>query len=211
MRLRFLIGLLAACALGATVAPASGSSAATCLTYPGDTLLDMQGVVRVYAVSVPARPTPKTVVSVYSCKPGRTARTRLIVEHDDSDGGYTCAPATLNSTKSWLAIDCAYVGGTSTLDHVYEFPLGTAVGPRAAAVVGGGLVGVTTSGGLALVDGCDSTLEIADSGGVRVIAPASVTDPAVGGAHVYWSTGTVTGVATATGHPKGSLTTPGTC
>lgn len=211
MRPSVSTGLLAACALAVAAAPASGSSAATCLTYPGDTLLDVSGVIRIYSASVPARPTPRTVVSVYSCKPGRTARTRLIVEHDDSDGGYTCAPATLDSTKAWVAIDCAYVGGTAILDHVYEFPLGSTVGHRVASVVGGGLVGVTTSGGLALIDGCDQTLEIADAGGVRVVAPASVTDPAVGGAHVYWTAGASTGVAVASGHPRGSLTTPGQC
>ncbi|HWH10763.1 MAG TPA: hypothetical protein VG165_06515 [Solirubrobacteraceae bacterium] len=213
MRPRLVISLLAAsAAVAAVVAPASGSTVrTTCLTYPGDTLLDMQGVLRVYAVSVPVRPTPKTVVSVYWCKPGRTARTLLVVEHDDSDGGYTCAPATLDSNESWLAIDCAYVGGTATLDYVYEFPLGTTVGHRTATVSGGSLVGVSTSGGLAVVDECDSTLEVADATGVHVVAPAGVTDPAVGGAHVYWSTATGTGSNTPRGHPKGALTTPGTC
>lgn len=211
MRLRLAISLLAVCALVLAVAPASGSSAATCLTYPGETLLDVAGVVRVYSVSVPARPSPKTVVSVYSCKPGRTARTRLIVERDDSDGGYTCDPATLDTGAAWLAIDCEYVGGAAVGDYVYEFPFKSTVGHRVASVVGGGLLGVTTSGGLALIDGCDQTLEIADAGGIRVVAPASATDPAVGGAHVYWTAGATTGSATATGHPSGSLTTPGQC
>jgi hypothetical protein len=212
MRTRLLVGLLAVCVLTAIVAPASGSSTAgSCLTYAGDTLLDIQGVVRVYVASVPPRPTDRTVVSVYACKPGKTARTRLIVEHDDSDGGYTCNPAMTDTNMSWLAVDCAYVGGTFVFDHVYEFPLGSSVGRRTAAVAGGALVGVTTSGGLALIDGCDSTLELADAGGVHVIAPETATDPAVGGAHVYWSTTTTPGTATATGHPAGSLSTPGKC
>lgn len=213
MHMRLLIGLLAAAGPAAAItAPASGSAARpTCLTYPGDTLLDMQGVLRVYTVSVPARPTPTTVVRVYACKPGRTARTLLVVERDDSDGGYTCAPASVDSNRSWLAIDCAYVGGTATTDYVYEFPLGSAVGRRTASVSGGALVGVSTSGGLALVDECDSTLEVADTTGVHVVAPAGVTDPAVGGAHVYWSTATGTGSSMPRGHPRGSLTTPGTC
>jgi hypothetical protein len=211
MRAKALIGLVAAAGLVALVTPASGSSTTTCLTYPGDTLLDIQGVLRVFAASVPARPTDRTVVTVWACKPGRKTRTRLIVEHDDSDGGYTCAPATVDSNGAWLGIDCAYVGGTFTFDHVYEFPLRSTVGRRTAAVAGGGLVGITTSGGLVLIDGCDSRLEVADSTGVHVVGPANSTDAAVGGAHIYWSAGAATGAATASGHPTGSLTTPGKC
>jgi hypothetical protein len=206
-----VVVLATAAALAAVAAPASGAAKQTCLTYAGETLLDVQGVIRVYAASVPDRPTPHTVVRVYACKPGHAPRTQLVVEHDDSDGGYTCAPATTDADSRWLALDCAYVGGTFIDDHIYEFPFGTSVGQRVASLDGGSLVGVSTSGGLAVVDECDQTLEVADASGVRVVAPASVTDPAVGGAHVYWTAGTTVGSTTPTGHPKGSLTTPGSC
>ncbi|HEY5196645.1 MAG TPA: hypothetical protein VIJ51_06415 [Solirubrobacteraceae bacterium] len=211
MRIMLLVAALAVGAGAATVGSASGSSTGTCLSYSGETLLDIPGHWRIFAVSVPPGPTARTVVSVYACRPGRTARTRVVVERDDRNGGYTCGPALIDSSRSWLAVGCTYVGGTFVTERAYEFRLGSAVGRRTATIVGGGLVGVLTSGGVAVIDGCDSTLEVADATGVHVVAPAKTTDIAVGGAHLYWWTGTAIAASTGKGHPIGLVTTPGRC
>jgi hypothetical protein len=206
-----VIALLVTCALVATVASASGSSTGTCATYSGETLLDIPGGLRVFAVTARSGQTGRTRVSVYACGPGRIARTRLIVEPGGGNGAYTCGPALIDSSRSWLAVACGRAGGPLSQVRVYEFPLGSTVGHRSATIVGGGLVGVMTSGGLALIAGCDGQVEVADATGVHVVAPASVTDLAVGGARVYWWTGRAIGAATATGHPKGSLAASGRC